>query len=65
MSHGCELETSVLLALRPDLVDMTKAEKDISFPPSRWFYWDLEKPPPEVSPTPKLGVPAVPTSRSK
>jgi creatinine amidohydrolase len=46
MSHGCELETSVLLVLRPDLVDMSLAQKDINFPPSRWFYWDLQKPSP-------------------
>ncbi len=46
MSHGCELETSVILHLRPDLVAMEKAEKDISFPTSRWIYWDLQKPAP-------------------
>lgn len=46
MSHGCELETSVILFLRPDLVDMAKATKEIGFQPSRWLYWDLQKPPP-------------------
>jgi creatinine amidohydrolase len=46
MAHGCELETSVLLHLRPDLVQMDKAEKDISFAPTEFFYWDLEAPSP-------------------
>lgn len=38
MSHGCELETSLMLHLRPELVDMEKAVHDISQPDSR-FYW--------------------------
>jgi len=38
MSHGCELETSLMLHLRPELVDMDKAVHDISQPDSR-FYW--------------------------
>lgn len=43
MAHGCELETSVMLHLRPDLVQMDRAEKDISFPrPTEFFYWDLQ-----------------------
>jgi creatinine amidohydrolase len=46
MAHGCELETSVLLHLRPDLVAMDKAEKDISFQPTEFFYWDLQAPSP-------------------
>ena len=46
MAHGCELETSVLLHLRPDLVQMDKAERDISFAPTEFFYWDLESPSP-------------------
>ncbi|MBM3776103.1 MAG: creatininase family protein [Acidobacteria bacterium] len=46
MAHGCELETSVLLHLRPDLVQMQKAEKDIHFQKTEFFYWDLEKPSP-------------------
>lgn len=47
MAHGCELETSVLLHLRPDLVQMDKAEKDINFAtPTEFFYWDLEGPSP-------------------
>ena len=31
MAHGCELETSVLLHLRGDLVQFEKAKKDINF----------------------------------
>ena len=46
MAHGCELETSVLLHLRPDLVQMEKAEKDISFQATEFFYWDLQAPSP-------------------
>ncbi len=46
MAHGCELETSVLLHLRPDLVQMEKAEKDISFQATEFFYWDLQTPSP-------------------
>lgn len=42
MAHGCELETSVLLYLRGDLVQMDKAEKDINFQKSDFFYWDLQ-----------------------
>src|SRR5579862_2372066 len=48
MAHGCELETSVLLHLRPDLVHMDKAERDISFAPTEFFYWDLEAPSPII-----------------
>src|SRR5271154_929304 len=46
MAHGCELETSVLLHLRPDLVQMELAERDIGFAPTEFFYWDLETPAP-------------------
>lgn len=46
MAHGCELETSVLLYLRPDLVQMDHAVKDIKFQPSEFFYWDLQSPSP-------------------
>ena len=38
MSHGCELETSLMLHLRPELVEMEKAVHDIAQPDSR-FYW--------------------------
>jgi creatinine amidohydrolase len=40
MAHACELETSIYLALDASLVQMDKAEKDISFPPSDYFYMD-------------------------
>ncbi len=46
MAHSGELETSVLLYLRPDLVRMERAEKDISFQPSEFFFWDLQTPSP-------------------
>jgi creatinine amidohydrolase len=46
MAHGCELETSVLLYLRGDLVQMDKAEKDMPVQKSEFFYWDLERPSP-------------------
>jgi creatinine amidohydrolase len=46
MAHGCELETSVLMHLRGDLVQVDKAEKDISFAPTEFFYWDLQSPSP-------------------
>lgn len=46
MAHGCELETSVLLYLRGDLVQMEKAERDIGFAPTEFFYWDLQAPSP-------------------
>jgi creatinine amidohydrolase len=40
ISHACELETSIYLALAPDLVQMDKAEKDMNQPPSDYFYYD-------------------------
>lgn len=46
MAHGCELETSVLLHLRGDLVQMDKAERDISYTPTEYIYWDLQAPSP-------------------
>ncbi|HEU4753107.1 MAG TPA: creatininase family protein [Armatimonadota bacterium] len=46
LAHGCELETSVILHFRPDLVQLDKAERDISYPRSEFFYWDLQKPSP-------------------
>ncbi len=41
MTHACELETSLYLALKPELVDMSRAVKDISFPKSEYFWFDL------------------------
>jgi creatinine amidohydrolase len=44
-SHACELETSLMLAIRPDLVQIEKAAKDISYPTSRYFpAWDFYYP---------------------
>jgi creatinine amidohydrolase len=48
MAHACELETSVLLHLRGDLVQMEKAERDIHFQRTEFFYWDLQAPSPVV-----------------
>jgi creatinine amidohydrolase len=42
MGHACELETSMMLHLRADLVDMTKAVDDVgSMPTSKHFVADL------------------------
>ncbi len=46
MAHGCELETSVLLHLRGDLVRMDRAAPDFPAQSSEFFFWDLEKPSP-------------------
>lgn len=46
ISHACEMETSVMLALRPDLVQMDKAERDIDFPRGRFLWRDLFPPSP-------------------
>lgn len=46
MAHGCELETSVLLHLCGNLVQMDKAEKDMPVQKSEFFYWDLQAPSP-------------------
>ena len=43
MAHACELETSVILHLRPDLVDMSKAVKDLNQPPSDFYFRDLTR----------------------
>lgn len=43
-SHACEAETSLLLHLRGDLVDMSKAVKDMDeVQRSEHIYWDLQK----------------------
>jgi creatinine amidohydrolase len=41
VSHACEMETSALLYLRPDLVDMSKAERDLGFQASKYMWRDL------------------------
>ena len=48
VSHACELETSALLYLRPDLVDMSKAVKDQGFVPGNYMWRDLRKTAPLV-----------------
>jgi creatinine amidohydrolase len=41
MNHACEFETSLYLALRPDLVDMSKAARELSHRPSKNYWTDL------------------------
>ncbi|HSB17648.1 MAG TPA: creatininase family protein [Bryobacteraceae bacterium] len=43
MAHACELETSVLLYLRGDLVQIDLAQRDFPGQHSEFFYWDLQK----------------------
>lgn len=40
MGHACELETSMALALRPDLVHMERAKDDIDFVATSNYYMD-------------------------
>jgi len=44
MAHACELETSVLMYLRGDLVQLDKMDREINLAPSEFFFWDLETP---------------------
>lgn len=41
MNHACEFETSIYLALRPDLVDMSKAQRELSHAPTQNYWTDL------------------------
>lgn len=41
MNHACEFETSLYLALRPDLVDMSKAVRELSHRPTENYWTDL------------------------
>jgi creatinine amidohydrolase len=41
MNHACEFETSLYLALRPDLVDMQRAIRELSHRPSKNYWTDL------------------------
>lgn len=44
-SHGCELETSLMLHLRPDLVDMSQAVRTMEeVQRSEHIFWDLQRP---------------------
>src|SRR5260370_35973479 len=46
MSHACELETSVYLHLNEAAVQMDKAEKEIDFHKSKYYWHDLAGGPP-------------------
>ncbi len=48
VSHACEMETSAMLYLRPDLVDMSKAERELGFRPGKYMWRDLRKASPLV-----------------
>jgi creatinine amidohydrolase len=41
MDHACEFETSLYLALKPDLVDMSKARRELSHRPTKNYWTDL------------------------
>ncbi|HVN69002.1 MAG TPA: creatininase family protein [Candidatus Binatia bacterium] len=41
MNHACEFETSLYLALRPDLVEMSQAVRELSHRPSKNYWTDL------------------------
>jgi len=41
MNHACEFETSLYLAIKPDLVDMSKAVHELSHRPSKNYWTDL------------------------
>jgi creatinine amidohydrolase len=41
MNHACEFETSLYLAIAPELVDMSKAERDLSHEPTKNYWTDL------------------------
>ncbi len=44
MGHACELETSLVLAVRPDLVRLDKATPDGQWPVSKFFGTDMLQP---------------------
>ena len=48
VSHACEMETSVLLHLRPELVDMSKAERELGFPATNYMWRDIRSNSPVV-----------------
>ncbi len=70
MGHACEMETSVLLAENPDLVDMSKAARGGPGPEMGYRKLDMLKAPPfslinefdELSPTGVLGMPEMATA---
>jgi creatinine amidohydrolase len=44
VGHACEYETSVMLHLHPERVDMTRAERDIAQIKLKYFNWDHPEP---------------------
>jgi creatinine amidohydrolase len=70
MGHACEMETSILLARNPDLVDMSKAARGGPNPEMGYRTIDMLKPPPfslinefdELSPSGVLGMPELATA---
>jgi creatinine amidohydrolase len=44
IAHACEYETSMMLYLRPDLVDMAQAEADYGQLKLKYFNWDYGEP---------------------
>lgn len=70
MGHACEMETSILLAQNPDLVDMSKAAPGGPSPQMGYRTIDMLQPPPfslinefdELSPTGVLGMPELATA---
>jgi creatinine amidohydrolase len=69
MSHACELETSVYLHLNGSAVQMDKAEKEIEFHHSKYYWHDLASGPPvrmaewwsRISQTGTIGDPTLAT----
>lgn len=65
MGHACEMETSILLTLRPDLVDMSAAKPDGPYDKGPWRVADMLAPQPyymvnefnEFSETGVIGMP--------
>lgn len=41
MNHACEFETSIYLALRPELVEMSKAKRELGHEPTKNYWTDL------------------------
>ncbi len=41
IAHACELETSLYLAIKPELVDMGRAVKEIGYPRSEFVWYDF------------------------
>ena len=71
MSHACELETSVYLHLNEAAVQMEKAEKEIGFHKSKYYWHDLAGGPPvrmvewwsRISQSGTIGDPTLATAR--